>query len=309
MKSYFSTHLGLRYMWNIFIQILIWPIFKSSHSLSSGTEVHLHISLGQWDEARESLWTKRQGCGRKLLAKGGEVGIPGCLLTFVEEGGFKAFTAPSFPCKWLVWKCYPAHCGLFTAGSLQNRDSAVGRTVFRVTQQIMKLVLLRNLFRNLFINYIIARYPPVKKTFQSFGINTYVLACDMVTSLKWIARPLVYPCLRTLSFCLSCIGNGIFLTLWFLPSTLMEHTIVILQSFKWTDTLEFQSRHWLMIETCFDFVFVKICISEHGLQTRGAIRVRLGWDNSRQKGEDGTRVRVWQWEEEAHTGTSGWGVD
>lgn len=200
MKSYFSTHLGLRYMWNIFIQILIWPIFKSSHSLSSGTEVHLHISLGQWDEAREGLWTKQQGCGRKLLAKGGEVGIPGCLLTFVEEGGFKAFTAPSFPCKWLVWKCYPAHCGLFTAGSLQNRDSAVGRTVFRVTQQIMKLVLLRNLFRNLFINYIIARYPPVKKTFQSFGINTYVLACDMVTSLKWIARPLVYPCLRTLSF-------------------------------------------------------------------------------------------------------------
>lgn len=60
-----------------------------------------------------------------------------------------------------------------------------------------------------------------------------------------------------------------------------------------------------MIETCFDFVFVKICISEHGLQTRGAIRVRLGWDNSRQKGEDGTRVRVWQWEEEAHTGASG----
>ena len=59
-------------------------------------------------------------------------------------------------------------------------------------------------------NNTIPGHQQIRNTFCSTGINVCILVCEIVTSLKLIALPLVYPRLSTLSFCSILYRNSFF---------------------------------------------------------------------------------------------------
>ena len=125
---------------------------------------------------------------------------------------------------------------------------------------MMKLFSPRNLCINLLITNRVPCYQQIRNIFYSTEINIYILAYEIVTSLKLAVLSLVSPVSVHCYSVPSCIGNSIF-SLWFLSSTLIWHIIIILQSLKHTDTQEFLlSQHlWLtdaLSLLCFyEFVF------------------------------------------------------